>query len=402
MAQFQYKVLTPSGKEKKGHLEAKTRDQAMQLLKGEKNTIISCEEATGLKKGFNLSAGKKITARDYSVFCHQFESINKAGVSVVDSFYMLATQTENPALKNGIKAVHSDISKGESLAKAMKKQSGIFPEMLVNMVEAGEASGSLDVAFNRMSIQFEKEAALASAVKKAVTYPIILIIVMIAVIAVVMLFVIPTFMDMFTDLGTELPAITMSIVNMSNFMRKWWWLIAIIAVAIWAAIKVWKTTDTGKETLSAMAIKLPGIGPVKTKSACARLGRTLCTLLAAGVAMTDALEITGKSMENTLYKKAMKEARDQVMRGVPLSRPLKTCGLFPDMVVHMVSIGEETGNIETMLENVATYYEDDVQLATEQMMTMMEPAIIIVMAVVVGYLVLAILTPMFTLYDSIA
>ncbi|MCQ2521402.1 MAG: type II secretion system F family protein [Lachnospiraceae bacterium] len=401
MAQFQYRVMTPQGKEKKGHLEAKTKEAAMSLLRGEKNTIISLEEATGLKKGFSLSRAKKITARDLSVFCHQFEAINKAGVSVVDSFYMLGTQTENPALASGIKAVHADISKGESLSRAMRKRSGIFPEMLINMVEAGEASGSLDVAFNRMAIQFEKEAALAQAVKKAVTYPIILVVVMIAVVLVVMLFVIPTFMDMFSDLGTELPKITMSIVNLSNFLRKWWWLLALIVVVIVVAIKIWKTTDAGKEILSNLAIKMPGLGPVKTKSACARLGRTLCTLLAAGVAMTDALEITGKSMENTMYKKAMKEARDQVMRGVPLSRPLRSCGLFPDMVVHMVSIGEETGNIETMLENVATYYEDDVELATQQMMTIMEPAIIVVMAVIVGYLVIAILSPMMTLYDSI-
>lgn len=167
-------------------------------------------------------------------------------------------------------------------------------------------------------------------------------------------------------------------------------------------IKAYANTDSGKEVTSSMAVKLPVIGPVKTKSACARLGRTLCTLLAAGVPMVDAIDITGRNMENLLYKRAMKEAKDQVMRGVPLSRPLKSSGLFPPMVVHMVSIGEETGNIEVMLENVADYYEEDVQLATEQMMTIMEPAIIVVMAVVVGFLVIAILSPMFTLYDSLS
>ncbi len=402
MAQFSYSVITPQGKEKKGNIEAKTRDAAIQMLKSEKNTVVRCEEANGLHKGINLSFGGKVSHRDFAVFCHQFESINAAGVSVVDSFEMLATQTENATLANAIRAVHTDISKGDPLAVSMRKQGGVFPEMLCNMVEAGEASGSLDKAFNRMSIQFEKDAQLTQAVKKAVTYPIILIVVLIGVIIAMMVFVVPTFMDMFADLGTEMPKSTMVLVHLSNFFVGWWWLCLIIIVVLVIALKAYKTTDSGKEIMSSLELKIPVLGGVKTKSACARLGRTLCTLLAAGVPMTDALEITGKSMENLYYKRALKEAREQVLRGVPLSKPLKSCGLFPAMVVHMVSIGEETGNIEVMLENVATYYEEDVQLATEQMMTILEPAIIIFMAVVVGYMCVAIFSPMFTLYDSLA
>ncbi|MBE5894954.1 MAG: type II secretion system F family protein [Lachnospiraceae bacterium] len=401
MAQFAYRVMTPAGKEKKGTLEAKSRDAAMTMLKNDKNVVISCEEASGLKKGIGLNFGGKVKPRDFSVFCHQFESINAAGVSVVDSFEMLGNQTENPTLCDAIKAVHRDISKGDSLATAMRKQGGVFPEMLNNMVEAGEASGSLDKAFNRMAIQFEKDAALQSAVKKAITYPIVLIIVMVIVIFAMMTFVIPTFMEMFADLDTELPAVTMAIVHISDFFVAWWWLMIIIGAALFVGIKAYAATDAGKEVTSGLALKIPVLGGVKTKSACARLGRTLCTLLAAGVSMVDALEITGKSMENMYYKRAMKEAKEQVMRGVPLSRPLKTCGLFPPMVVHMVSIGEETGNIEVMLENVAEYYEEDVQIATEQMMTLMEPIIIIVMAFVVGFLVIGVMSPMLTLYDSL-
>ena len=371
MAQFSYQIITATGKEKKGHLEAKSRDAAMQMLKADRSTVVFCEEATGLGKNISFGAGKRVKPRDFSVFCHQFSSINAAGVSVVDSFEMLGNQTENPSLEAAIKAVHKDISKGDALATAMKKQGGVFPEMLVNMVEAGEASGSLDKAFDRMSIQFEKDAALEAAVKKAITYPIVLIVVMIGVLCAMMLFVIPTFMDMFADLDAEMPKSTLVIVHISDFMTSWWWLLLMIIAALFVGIKVYISTDAGKELMSALALKVPVLGAVKTKSACARLGRTLCTLLAAGVPMVDAVEITGKSMENLYYKRAMREAKEQIMRGVPLSKPLKSSGLFPPMVVHMVSIGEETGNIETMLENVATYYEDDVQLATEQMMTMM-------------------------------
>ena len=402
MAQYAYRVMTPAGKEKKGHIEAKSRDAAMSVLKADKNVIISCQEASGLKKQLGGGGAKKIKPRDLSVFCHQFESINGAGVSVVDSFMMLGDQTENPSLAAAIKATHHDISKGDPLAVAMRRRSGVFPEMLCNMVEAGEASGSLDKSFSRMAVQFEKDAALQSAVKKAITYPIILIIVLVAVIFILMTFVIPQFMGMFADLGTEMPAITMNLIHVSNFFVNWWWLLLIIIISLVVGIKMFSKTDYGREVTSAMALKIPVLGGVKTKSACARLGRTLCTLLAAGVPMVDAIEITGKSMENLYYKRAMREAKEQVMRGVPLSKPLKSCGLFPSMVIHMVSIGEETGNIETMLENVATYYEEDVQLATEQMMTILEPLIIVVMAVVVGYIVIAILSPMFTLYDSLS
>ncbi len=403
MAQFNYRVITPAGKEKKGVLEAKSRDAAMSILKNDKNVVVMCDEATGLNKPLQfLNKGKKITARDLALFCHQFSSINKAGVSVVEAFSMLADQTENPALRDAINAVHNDIAKGETLANSMKKHSGVFPEMLTNLVEAGEASGSLDQSFDRMSIQFEKDAALTQAVKKAVTYPIILIVVMIIVLFAMMIFVVPTFMDMFADLEVEMPASTMALVHISDFLVAYWWLVAIVVVGLVFGWKAYASTDSGKEVTSSLALKIPFLGPVKTKSACARLGRTLCTLLGAGVSMVDAIDITGRSMENLLYKRAMKEAKQQVLRGVPLSKPLQSCGLFPPMVVHMVAIGEETGNIEAMLENVATYYEEDVQLATEQLMTILEPAIIMVMAVIVGYMCIAIFSPMFTLYDALS
>lgn len=403
MATYAYRVITPAGKEKKGTLEARTRDAAMNMLKQDRNVVISCEESNGDSpfKEF-LKKGKKIKARDFALFCHQFASINGAGVPVVDAMMMLADQTENESLEVAIREVHSGISKGETLANSMKRQQGVFPEMLINMVEAGEASGSLDKSFERMSIQFEKDDALEQAVKKALTYPVILIVVLVIVLAIMMIKVIPTFMAMFADLDVEMPAMTMVLVHVSDFMVAWWWLLLIAIIAIVMGWKTYAATESGKEVTSAVSLKVPVFGAIKRKSACARLGRTLTTLLGAGVAMVDAIDITARSMENLLYKRALKDAKEQVMRGVPLSKPLKQSGLFPAMVVHMVAIGEETGNIEDMLENVANYYEADVQLATEQLTTMLEPMITMVMAVVVGYMAVAILMPMFTLYDALS
>ena len=401
MGEFQYKVITPDGKEKKGTMEAKSAEQATMILKGQKNIVLEVQEASLMTRDLSFSFGGKVSARDYSIFCRQFVSIIKAGVSIISALEMMKDQTENKTLKKALQGVHEDVSKGEPMASAMKKRSKVFPSMLCNMVEAGEASGSLDVAFERMALQFEKENKLNSAVTKAVIYPVVLIVVMLGVLLLMMFWVIPTFMGMFSELGTKMPPLTQFIVDMSNFVIAKWWLLLLIIIAFVICFKLYAGTVNGQLVLGKIKLKLPVFGKLQMKTECARLGRTLCTLLGAGVPMIDALEITGRSMENIHYKRAMMEAKEQVMRGVPLSKPLKTSGLFPPMVTHMVGIGEETGNIEDMLENVANYFEDDVQVATEQMMALMEPIIIVVMAVGVGVMIMAILQPMFTLYESI-
>lgn len=401
MAEFQYRVITPEGKEKKGTMEGKSVEQVTGVLKAQKNVILSVSEASLMNRDINFSLGGRVSARDYSIFCRQFVSIISAGVSIINALEMMRDQTENRTLKKALGEVYEDVSKGESMAGAMKKHSKVFPSMLCNMVEAGEASGSMEVAFERMAVQFEKENKLKQSVKKAMIYPIVLLVVMVGVLFLMMIWVIPNFMGMFAELDTELPPITQAVVNMSDFVIAKWWLILLAVAAAIALFKAYAASPSGKFVLGGIALKIPVFGKLQTKSECARLGRTLCTLLGAGVPMMDAIEITGRSMENVHYKKAMMDAKDQVMRGMALSRPLKTCGLFPPMVVHMVSIGEETGNIETMLENVANYYEDDVQVATEQVMALMEPMIIVVMAIVVGVLIMAIMQPMLTLYESI-
>lgn len=401
MAEFQYRVITPEGKEKKGTMEGKSIEQVTGVLKAQKNVILSVSEASLMSRDINFSLGGRVSARDYSIFCRQFVSIISAGVSIINALEMMRDQTENRTLKKALGEVYEDVSKGESMAGAMKKHSRVFPSMLCNMVEAGEASGSMEVAFERMAVQFEKENKLKQSVKKAMIYPIVLLVVMVGVLFLMMIWVIPNFMGMFAELDTELPPITQAVVNMSDFVIAKWWLILLVVAAAIALFKAYAASPSGKFVLGGIALKIPVFGKLQTKSECARLGRTLCTLLGAGVPMMDAIEITGRSMENVHYKKAMMDAKDQVMRGMALSRPLKTCGLFPPMVVHMVSIGEETGNIETMLENVANYYEDDVQVATEQVMALMEPMIIVVMAIVVGVLIMAIMQPMLTLYESI-
>ena len=400
MPSYKYTAYTKEGKEKKGSIEADDKDAAVKLIKAEGNTPIKIEEEGLMDKDLNFSfGGKKATSRDLSIICRQFVSISKAGVSIVDALEMLADQTENKELKKAIYDTMTSVQKGETLAVSMKKQGKIFPPLLINMVEAGEASGNLDVAFDRMATQFEKDTRLKSMVKKAMIYPAALSVVIIGVIIIMMAFVVPTFSSMYADMGQTLPLITRIVVGMSDFVvDKWYILVAVVAVLI-VGFKIFKSTEQGTYILADLSIKAPIFGKMTVKSASATFARTLSTLTAAGISMIEALEITGKTMKNIRFRDELLNAKDKVAQGRPLSEPLKAGGLFPNMIVHMIGIGEETGNLEDMLLTAAGYYEEEVEVTTESISTVVEPMIICIMAGIVGVVIMAVLIPMFGMYD---
>ncbi len=402
MPGFVYKAIGANGKEIKGNITASTAEQAIQRIKAEGLVPVDVTNENVLNKDISFSFGGKITARDYCVFCRQMLAILGAGVSIVNALNMLAEQTENKKLKLGIAKLSDEVTKGETLSVAMRKQPDVFPSLFANLVEAGEATGTMEVSFERMALQFEKQSQLESIIKKALTYPIIVCFVAVGVIFAMMTFVIPSFMGMFADMDVEMPAITQFVINMSDFFVAYWWLIIIVGVVGGFLIKQYSKTISGKEFFARLSMTIPVIKDVQVKSAAAKFARTLSTLLRSGVPMIQALEITSNSLEdNILFQRAILGARDQVSNGTALSKPIFGCGLFPPMVVHMISIGEETGNLEGMLENVAEYYEEEVAAATEQMMTVMEPMIILVLAVIVGVIIMAILQPMLTLYNAV-
>ena len=400
MPNFKYVAYSKEGKEVKGTIEAADKDEAVYKLKEEGQMVVSVDKGSALDQDLNLSFGKKkASTRDLSVFCRQFVSISTAGVAIVDALEMLGDQTENKALQEAIYNVKASVQKGDTLANSMRQQDGIFPPMMVNMVEAGESSGSLEVAFERMAIQFEKSTKIKSLVKKSMIYPIALTVIVIGVVVVMMILVIPTFSDMYADMGQELPAITRAVVALSDFIvGKWYILIAIIVVAV-IAIKAFVATDTGKYVKADIGMKMPIFGKLTVKSASAQFARNLSTLTAAGISMVDALEIVAKTMSNLRFKDAVLEAKEKVTQGRPLSEPLKASAVFPNMIIHMIGIGEETGNMDDMLITAATYYEEEVEVATEQVSAVIEPLLIVVMAGIVGTIIMAVLIPMFGMYD---
>lgn len=402
MESFSYKAVNTAGKDVKGSVEAESREEAARKIKEQGLIPVSIGKQGALDKDVNIPIfkGKKIPARDMSVFCRQFASILKAGVSVINALEMLAEQTENKKLKEAIVNTQSNVEKGESLSDSMR-QNDAFPSILIDMVRAGEASGSLENSLTRMAIQFEKDAKLNGIVKKAMMYPIVLICVMIGVVIVMLTFVIPSFMTMFEDLDSELPVTTKAILAMSNSLKNYWYIYIIVVVGIVVGIQMYKRTDNGKHNLDKLKLKIPVFGVLQTKSACASFARTMSTLLQAGMPMIDALEISASTMKNVLFYDGLEKVKNGVSLGLPLSNQLKATGLFPAMVVHMVGIGEETGNVEEMLTNSATYYEEEVEVQTQTLTSLMEPVIIVLMAFVVVLLIMAIYQPMIQLYNTL-
>jgi type IV pilus assembly protein PilC len=308
---------------------------------------------------------------------------------------------ENKNLSKAINEVGRMVEKGEQLSHAMSSRGNIFPPILINMVEAGEISGSFEVSMLRMAEHFEKEAKLKAVVKKASIYPIILLLVSIAVVLIMLVKVIPNFMGMFDDMNTKLPAVTMAVVHASNFARKFWILLVAVVLLIIVGLKVFSESEQGKETISRLTLKLPGFGRLAVKSASARLGRTLGTLLSAGVPITKALEMTAKTMDNEVIKKLLYNSVAEVERGVPVSYALEASHIFPSMVSHLIRIGEQSGRTEEMLDKLAQYYEDEVENSTASLMTALEPLMIVVLAGMIGFLLMAIFQPILSMYQGL-
>ena len=393
MAVWGYVAIDKGGKEIKGSKDADNKDLALRDLKNQGLIVLELTEQNALTKDITFDFGGKPTPRDMAVFCRQFASITRAGVTIIETLNMLADSTENKKMQKALYAVRADVEKGESFADSLAGHPAVFPELLVQMAKAGEASGSLDTAMERMAVQFEKSAKTQAMVKKAMIYPIVVALVAVAVVIIMLVFVIPRYMDMFEQLGTELPAITMAVVNLSNFIQNNWYIIIPVVAGIVFALKAYAKTSSGKHVFGKLQMKIPAVKNLVVKSASAQMARTLSTLLTAGVPLIEAVDIVSDTMTNIWFKEALKDALEQIMVGVPLSQPLQTCGLFPPMVYHMMRIGEEAGSTEDMLNKLADYYEEEVEMAVQ--------SLIIVLAGIVGLLIGAVMAPMVTMYSAL-
>ncbi len=401
MPSYSYTAIDSAGKDRKGSIDAETKEQARELLKAKELFILSIGEQNLMTRDINVSFGGKPKARDMSIFCRQFVSIVGAGVTVIDALEMLSEQTENKLLKRAIAEAKVAVEKGESLAEAMGRNRKVFTEMFITMIEAGEASGSLETSFMRMAVQFEKEARIKALVRKASIYPSVVAFVAVVVVIAMLTFVVPTFQEMFDDLGTQLPAITLFVIALSDFMQHFWYLVVGGIVLLVISLRYFSGTYAGKRTFGKLAMRLPLLGKLTVKTACSRFARTLSTLMAAGLPLMDALEITANTMTNIYFKEALLDAQESVSMGTSLSEPLQRSRIFPSLVWHMVKIGEEAGSMETMLDKLADYYDEEVEIATQSLMAALEPAIIVFLAVVIGTIIISIISPMAQMYSGL-
>lgn len=401
MATWGYVAIDKGGREIKGSKDADNKDLVLRDLKNQGLIVLDITEKSILTRDISLDFASKPTPRDRAVFCRQFAGITRAGVTIIETLNMLAEATENKKMQKAIYAVRADVEKGESFADSLAKHPAVFPKLLVQMARAGEASGSLDIAMERMAIQFEKTAKTQALLKKAMIYPMVVACVAVAVIVIMLVVVIPRYMDMFEQLGTQLPAITRAVVALSSFIRNNWFIIVPVLIAVITAVKTYAGTDSGKHVFGKIQLKIPAVKNLVVKSASSRMARTLSTLLTAGVPLIEAVDIVADTMSNIWFQEALREAMEQIMMGVPLSGPLQTCGLFPPMVYHMTKIGEEAGSTEEMLSRLADYYEEEVELAVQSMMAAVEPMIIIVLACIVGVLIGAVMAPMVNMYAAL-
>lgn len=394
MPGFNYTAIDRNGKRVRSSLDASSIETAKSSLRGAGYTILDIKEQTTLNRDIEIPFLGNPKAKDMAVFCRQFVSILRAGVSVASVLAMLGQQTSNKKLRAAIREMQADVEKGESLATSMRRHPKIFPAILVNMVSAGEASGNLEESFRQMELYFERSKRTKSKVTSAMIYPCVLIVVMIIVLIVMMTKIIPNFLKTFEDMDAELPKLTLGVMAVCEWFESWWWVPLLVLVALIVGGVLFHRTDKGKHFFGWLARKTPVVGNLTVKTACATFCRTMEVLIGSGLTLTDSMDLAASNMGNIYYLEAIRDARALVAEGTPLRESLVRTGIFPPMVSNLVGVGEETGDLQSMMGKVADYYDEEVDEATKKLLNLMEPAIIIVMAVFVVIIVLAIYLPM--------
>ena len=394
MPTYSYTAVGTNRKTIKDSIDSPSLEQAKSTLRRAGYTIIEIGEQSILDRDLNIGFLDKPKAKDMAIFCRQFVSILRAGVPISVVLNMLGQQTENKKLASAIRNMQTDVEKGDSLALSMRRHPKIFNSMLVNMVASGEESGNLESSFSQMETYFDKMKKTGAAVTKAMIYPCVLIVVMIIVLIVMMTVIVPKFVTTFTDMGAELPMITQIVVNTSHFMQKWIWLIAIVIIGLVLGGIAFGRTNVGMHAYGWISRKIPVVKELTVKSASAMFARTLSLLLGSGLTLTDSLELVANNMKNIWYKEAVTRIRAQVSEGWQLNVAVRESKLFPPMVYNLIAIGEETGDLQGMLEKTADYYDDEVDGAVQKLLSLMEPIIILFMAFFVVVIVLSIYMPM--------
>lgn len=402
MPVFEYRGLTQQGKNTKGVVDADSARAAKLKLKKEGVFVVELRDkkkavtAANKKKGFTNT--KSVPVRDLSLMTRQLATLIKANIPLVDALAAVSDQVENPVLSEALSECRNAVNEGGTLHKALSRYPNIFNNIYVSMVEAGEASGTLDVILIRLAEFTEAANELRSKVSSALTYPVVMLLVTMGLLAFMFIFVIPKIVAIFESTPQlQLPWYTVVVIEISGVLVNYWWLFLLIGGMSYALFTNWKKTPVGKKTWDQISLKLPLFGDMNRMVAVSRFTRTLATLLTGGVPMLNAMAIVRNVVDNDVLAQAVDEARSNISEGENISGPLKKSGQFPPIVIHMVSIGEKTGELESMLTQVADAFEFQVKNKIETMTSLMGPVVLVIMGGVIGMIVFAVMIPMFEL-----
>jgi type IV pilus assembly protein PilC len=399
MPNYVWKGRNRAGLVQEGVLAADTKDVALTSLRRQNIVVTGIRE-----RGKEISltkVGRKVPPKTLAVFTRQFSVMIDAGLPLVQCLEILANQQEHKNFQRILLQVRQDVEAGSTLADAMRRHPKAFNNLYVNMVAAGEAGGILDTILQRLSVYIEKAVKLSSQVKSALIYPIAVIAIAMIVVAVILLKVIPTFAALFTGLGAELPLPTRVVIMASNFLARYF-IFFIIGIALFIfGFRRYYATHNGRRVIDGLILKLPVLGMIMKKIAVARFCRTLATLTSSGVPILESLDITARTSGNAIVEDAIQEVKRSVEGGKTIVEPLKDAGIFPNMVVQMIGVGEQTGALDAMLNKIGDFYEDEVDAAVAGLVKLLEPVMIFILGVIIGGIVIAMYLPMFTLINKI-
>lgn len=402
MPLYTYVAKDFSGQIFNGILEAENPESLFRLLKERQ---LFCVDAKAKREPFRIPAiggsSNKLKVKDLVLFCRQFTVMLRAGVTVVKALDIIYQQSESKKFKAVVLKVYEMVQKGDLLSDAMRRQKDAFPEILVNMVESGEASGKLETVLEKMAQHFESERKLQSKIISAVTYPIILSIVAVLVVIILLTFVLPTFVGMFESSGVALPLPTRILLGLSGLLTHFWYIILIIITAGVLLIRNYLKTDKGRLQWDQIKLKIPIVKTTAAKIISARFTRTLSTLLGSGIPLLTCIEITAKVLGNKAVSDGLLGAKEDMSKGSGLSQAIRKIKAFPAMVYSMVSVGEESGTLEGILEKTSVYFDEEVEAAIQRALAIFEPLLIVFMALIIGFIVVSIALAMFNVYATV-
>ncbi len=400
MPRFTYTGRNTAGKQT-GNINSSSRREAIVMLKEKGIRVMNLEEVPESIFTKEITIGNPVKLRDFVIFLRQFSTLIRAGISVVEATNVLAQQTSSKALKRVLFDVEEEMKQGNPLSEAAAKHPKVFSTMFINMIKAGEASGALDDTLDRLATQFEKQNETRQKIVSALTYPLVLGVIAIGVVIFLLVGVVPTFVSMFSDFGADLPLITRFVLGASEWMQSFWWLLLLMMVGVVTGLMAMNKQKHTKYYIDYALLRMPIFGSLLQKAVIARLTRTLSSLFSSSVPILQAISIVEKIVENEVIARVLARSKIELEKGESLTGPMKEHWAFPPLVTQMITIGESTGSLDSMLDKIAEFYEKEVDYATDRLKSLIEPLMIVLLAIIVGTIVTSILVPMFDIFNHI-